>query len=210
MPSSFFPRLLGSSLAHLTVVWLGATLCFLPLWIGVDNNLTGTQLSASLEGAGGISYYRIGSVAILVAVLPLFVDVLLDLWQDPRSGGNGKKNGYQRSADIMTPIEKFTFYAGLVTLSLLSFLDPKRYYNFELIYLCTQRAQILLVSGAITVNMRRFDPTMLPLPLLWYILLGGSMFCAIGSFFSNTSVPEPQTAMYIGSNVVGYRCVPTS
>jgi len=196
----FCRNALESSLVHLGVVWLASTFCFLPLWSGAANNLANTQLSMSLKNVHGGSYYQVGSVAILAAVLPLFIDVMLDLWQDPWTGGNGRK----RTADIMTNTEKFTFHAGLVCLSILSFLDPHRYDKFELIYLCTQRAQIMLISGVVAVNMYSFDPQSLPLPLLWYILLGGGAFCAVGSHFSNTRVPEPQTPMYIGSNVVGY------
>lgn len=183
-------------------------MCFLPLLTNQPNNLRGTSLSNALyqNSSVGSVLFQLGSAGLIVGVFPLFIDVLFDIYDSFKNQFKSKstQKAILETKNVMDHAELLTFLFGLVITSILAFCDPSSYSNFELVYLCTQRCQINLVSGAVAVTLCQYDKSFFTFPMVLYVQIAGGLFCVMGSYSSNTSTPEPNSPLYIIVNILGY------
>ena len=194
----------------LCITWTTSFLCFLPLLTNQPNNLRGTSLSSALylntsTNVGSV-LFQLGSAGLIVGVFPLFIDALFDIYDSFKNQFKSKstQEAIHETKNVMDHAEQLTFLFGLVITSILAFCNPSSYQNFELIYLCTQRCQINLVSGAVAVTLCQYDKSFFTFPMVLYVQIAGGLFCVMGSYSSNTSTPEPNSPLYIIVDILGY------
>ena len=169
----------------LCITWTTSFLCFLPLLTNHPNNLRGTPLSIALnldahDDGSIFSLFHLGSAGLIVAVFPLFIDALFDIYDSFKHQFKSKKTqeAIHETKNVMDHAELLTFLFGLVITSILAFLKPSAYQNFELIYLCTQRCQINLVSGAVAVTLCQYS-SFFTIPMVLYVQIAGGIFCGM-------------------------------
>ena len=175
----------------LCITWTTSFLCFLPLLTNQPNNLRGTSLTVALnlnsddKVSSLFSLFHLGSAGLIVAVFPLFIDALFDMYDSFKNQFKSKstQEAIHETKNVMDHAERLTFLFGLVITSILAFLKPSSYQNFELIYLCTQRCQINLVSGAVAVTLGLYDKSFFTDSMVLYAQIAGGIFCGKGTSY---------------------------
>jgi hypothetical protein len=186
-------RLANSHGLHLFLTVLGG---FLSFWGAYQEGLASGELPSTLD-AGTIlsenllygSLYHGSSLVALTLAVPLYLDVLFDLYDvhispwfkrrqskpkketsdtptptpthKPRPN-DGRQDPSDNHLNILTPVERFLLITGIILGPIVAFIPPSRIDNIGLLYWCAVRAQTHLVAGAVVTSLTRFDKLFFP------------------------------------------------
>ena len=168
MPSSI---LSGSSLStttitHLLMTSVGGFLCFLPCLWGTPSCVEHSILRASLSSVE----YGYSAVTLIVITIPLIIEMIIDgvlhVYQSTFIQTNQKNNNqnYILDTNVIRPYtysfntpEKMLFIIGIVIQPLVALL-PSTTNNLGQLYICSNKCQIMLVGGAFSTWLCRYDP----------------------------------------------------
>lgn len=168
--------------------------CFIPVILDMQSYVENSILAESLVSSSEFDYSCIASIAL---VIPLFVDVFLDLMMnfiDASSSAEAKKlkpKPIETSArfNFLNISERLLILMGVIILPLVNFL-PKETKNLALTYLCAYKCQQNWVGGIIVVSLCRYDREYWSISSTLVSLSVFSIGLISGSFVDNYSASE--------------------
>ena len=136
--------------------------CLLPACLQLPSNIEHQQLRISLSYTSGFTYT---SVAAIVAVIPLFLDILFDALAKIRRGFTSS-NIYKsplvspemnkKRYTFLNISERLLVLMGSIILPLVALL-PADTTNLGLIYLCCNKCQRCWMGGTFALSLSRYD-----------------------------------------------------
>ena len=142
--------ILNSNLTHIFMLIIGGTCCFLPLLLGIKSYLEESTLLTSLTSGG---YFRDSSTASLALALPMFLDLLVDFYNQLR---RNRKQKVEKQRLCLNGLEKFVLLGGINAVPFVSLL-PKDTSNLALILACCHNFRITIVGGIIITSLCRYN-----------------------------------------------------
>ena len=200
---------LESNSFHTTFCLISGMCCLLPLYFSMPSNIEGAQLPKSLSSSAGFVHT---SFASLTAVIPLFFDVLLDIFSILISnwGPLNVNSSRMRQSPAKKSI-KFTFlniperlilFAGVIVVPLVAVL-PTDTKNLGLIYLCCSKCQKNLLGGVIASFLCRYDKEYWSVKFTLFSLVSFSIGLVGGTFVDNIfAASTSSNRLFLGIDLI--------
>ena len=182
---------LESNSFHTIFCLISGMCCLLPLYLSMPSNIEDTQLPKSLSSSPGFVHT---SFASLTAVIPLFFDVLLDIfsilttkWAPLNINSSRVRQPHAQKNIRFTFFnipERLILFAGVIVVPLVAVL-PTDTKNLGLIYLCCSKCQKNLLGGVIASFLCRYDKEYWSVKFTLFSLLSFSIGLIGGTFVDN-------------------------
>ena len=147
---------------QLLITVIGTFLCFIPTYANVLSQIETTESTEAIHN--GILFKCASTVSLILAALlflDLFFDFIMSMVSQAKQQRVKDKKKWDNHVDILIANEKMVFLAGLVILPLTSFL-PLGTMDITLLTQCFNRAQLVLIFGALIASLNRMDKNYFP------------------------------------------------
>ena len=150
----------------LSFIVAGGLLCFLTM-AAKQSLVENTNVAEAIRN--GSKFHIAISISISLAVpvlLNLIVNICLDNFGTDAK--KRKKSTAINNTDIMTDIEKFIFFVGIVIFPITSCFPGSN--RAILLATCSSSCQIQLIAGVVLISLHRFDAQYFPTPIVYTLV----------------------------------------
>ena len=190
----------GPNFFQILFCFICGLLCLIPVCLQISSNIELKPLRQSLSSCHSFTYCSVASVTLIV---PLFLDVILDLVVMFVSATLSVKINKQKTVVkdaagfiFLNIPERMLILVGMIVVPIVAFL-PKNTENLALIYVCCNNCQQNLVGGTLLISLSRYDKEYWSIRVTSFSLLFYSMGLVGGSFIGNVYSSESNPTQII-------------
>ena len=156
---------LGNPHHQLGTIVLLAIFTYFPVFAGIPSNMENSVLRSSLES----NSFQCSGYAMLSLSIVFFADFFIDYVSEKYSRNAYRR--YSKHKDVMIDSEILVYIAGTTIVPLVS-LPAAGHPRMTLIYMCTNQASLILLSGYVSIMCCRYFRKYFPVWVInWGILL---------------------------------------
>jgi hypothetical protein len=202
---SIAAKIFDSNNFYLIFCFISGLCCFLPLLLGIKSNLEERPGRHSIGSSVEFSYSSTASIAL---VIPLFIDVSLDILSSVDQSPSAVKKRIMPSSrdaryNFLNITERIMLLLGVAILPMVVFV-PTTNSNLALIYVCCCKCQLSWVGGTLSLSLRRYNKEYFPNSFAFVALLNLGFGLVAGAFIDNIYAVEPISKFIFFLDKVAY------
>lgn len=158
--TTYWGKLLESNIYQITFCFFTGLACYAPIALGIPSNLESRPLRDALMTSVEFNYSCVASIALVV---PLFLDVLLDIFNRSKDSPTTEENIKPKKCEnepqrfnYLNIYERILILLGIVALPIVGLL-PKNTESLAFIYVCSTKCQQVWVGGTVALSLSRYD-----------------------------------------------------